>query len=61
MMKRAKCYIPIEQLIQLLKQVTIITITSKGQRYDIRKDFLSELVEIYKCVKAKVPNRFRSW
>jgi transposase len=61
MMKRAKCYIPIEQLVELLQKVMIITITSNGQRYDIAKDFPPELIEIYKCVKAKVPNRFISW
>jgi transposase len=61
LMKRAKCYIPIEQLVQLLQKVMIITITSNGKRYDIAKDFPSELIEVYKCVKAKLPNRFISW
>ena len=61
LMKRAKCYIPIEQLVQLLQKVMIITITSNGKRYDIAKDFPSELIEVYKCVKAKIPNRFISW
>ena len=61
LMKRAKCYIPIEQLNQLLQKVMIITITSNGNRYDIAKDFPSELIGVYKCVKAKIPNRFTSW
>lgn len=61
MMKRAKCYVPIEQLVELLQKVMIITITSNGRRYDIAKDFPPELIEVYKCVKAKIPNRFISW
>lgn len=61
LMRKAKCYLPIEQLTQLLKQVTVITITSKGKKYDIAKDFPPQLVDIYKCTKAKIPNRFISW
>jgi transposase len=61
LMKKAKCYIPIEKLILLLQQVMIISIVSNEKKYDIAKDFPSELIEIYKCAKAKIPNRFISY
>ena len=61
MMHRNNCYIPIEQLLQLLQRVIVTRIISKGYTYDITQDFPSELVKIYRCVKTKIPNRFRSW
>jgi hypothetical protein len=61
MMKSHKCYVPLEQLTQLLQQVMTITITSDGKKFNIAKDFPVELTEIYKCLKAKIPNRFTSY
>jgi transposase len=57
-MKRAKCYIPIEQLHELLWQVKEIEIISHHKSFSISTDFPEELLPIYKCVKSRPPARF---
>ena len=57
-MKRTKCYIPIEQLHELLWQVKEIDMTSNHKRFSISSDFPEELISIYKCVKLRPPARF---
>ena len=57
-MKRAKCYMPIEQLHELLWQVKEVDITSRHKSFSISTDFPEELVAIYKCVKSRPPARF---
>lgn len=58
MMKRANCYIPIEQLHELLWQVKEIDIVSRNKAFIISTDFPESLVPIYKIIKMKPPTRF---
>lgn len=59
-MKRAKCYIPIEQLHELLWQVKEIEIVSRNKHFSISTDFPESLAPIYKTVKTRLPARFIS-
>ena len=58
--KRAKCYIPIEQLHELLWQVKEIEIVSRNKHFSISTDFPESLAPIYKTVKTRLPARFIS-
>ena len=59
-MRRSKCYIPIEQLHELLWQVKEIDIISHAKRFSISTDFPESLAPIYKLVKTRLPVRFIS-
>jgi transposase len=60
MMKRAQCYIPIEQLHELLWQVKEINIASRNKSFSLSTDFPESLEPIYKIVKTRPPARFTS-
>jgi transposase len=60
LMKKANCYIPIEQLHELLWRVKEIGIASKDKNFTISTDFPDDLVPIYKLTKTKLPPRFIS-
>lgn len=60
LMNRAKCYIPIEQLNELLLQVKEIDIISRNKLFSISTDFPKLLAPIYKCLKIRPPTRFKS-
>ncbi len=58
LMKKGKCYLPIEQLHELLLQVKEVNLTSRHKSFSISTDFPEELVAIYKCLKSRPPTRF---
>jgi transposase len=60
-MRRAECYIPIEQLHELLSQVKEVDIVSRDKSFCISTDFPPNLAPIYKVIKMKPPNRFISY
>lgn len=57
-MRRAQCYIPIEQLHELLWQVKEVDIVSGDKSFSISTDFPANLAPIYKVIKMRPPNRF---
>ncbi len=59
-MRRAKCYMPIEQLHELLWQVQEVDIVSHDKSFSISTDFPANLAPIYKLIKMRPPNRFIS-
>lgn len=59
-MRRAQCYIPIEQLHELLWEVKEVEIVSRDKSFSISTDFPAALVPIYKVIKMKPPTKFTS-
>lgn len=50
LLKQAENHVPIEQLHQMLEQVKLVKIISKGEAYNIRSDISPELTTIYRIL-----------